>query len=385
MRCWYAVAAAIGCMIPQSAAAQEKGKEAPLAQIFADWKHRQGLLKTARYVISGTTEFHDIRLPTGPPVRPRRAVLLLDLAGQRYWLETSEEIVSTRGGRGVEFLPRVSTSAFDGKIGQAYYHRDINGLGDDGPDLSISTPSTPGTWFDAHLWPLLYAHGLVPTAHTDIRLDKPWPSYDPKHFTLMDGQLFHGRNCTVVQTHPRSGKGSIHDEFWIDIRERSTIHRHVYYAGSGPWYRLDVEWKQMDFGWQPEKWSLTWTRDGKVERISRLQVESFEPNPAVADSDFTLPAKPGMKVCVSENPPPDSGLNPYLPASETFRVLPSGDWQLIDAKGFTTEAGKVLPPARRPSRQYWVWWIIAPVVLAVGVGVYLIRRRSMGTAAQPPE
>jgi hypothetical protein len=360
----------------QGASAQEKGKAGPLEQILADWKHRQGLLKTVRYVVSGTTEYKETELPPGNPIRPKRTVLLLDLEGKRYRLESSEEV----GRAGREFIPRVNTIAFNGKIGQGYLHRDINQLGDDGPDLVIGKSSAHGTWFDPHLWPVLYAHGLVPTVHTHVRLDKMPPSYDADDFEVRGRQTYRGRNYMVVRTHPMAGNPPIHDELWVDLSQRSAIHRHVSFNGTNPWNVHDVEWKQTAFGWWPDQWTLTWTLNGKLQRIYRLKVESFEVNPSVFDGDFTLAAKPGMKVLVSENPPPDSGLNPYLQASKTYLVLPSGGWQEIDAKGFTTTAGKQLSPK---AGQAWIWWTIGASVLAVGIVGFLFRRRHKETPHGP--
>jgi hypothetical protein len=382
MRCWFVFALAVACLVPQSAVAQAKGKEAALNQIFADWKHRQGLLKAARYVIVGTTEVKDPDLPSGTAVWPSRSVLLLDLAGKRFRLETSEGVLHGDEGTRRKFAPRVSTSANDGKVGGCYTHREANGIPDgDAADLIINLNDAPtrGTWFDPHLWPVFYAHGLIPTVQTDVRLNKLPMSYDPDNFEVRGRQTARGRNYTVVQTDPMAGNQPIHDELWIDLSQQSTIHRHVYFNGSNPWYRQDVEWKQTALGWWPEKWTLTWTRNGQVRLIHRLKVESFEPNPPLKDGDFTLPAKPGMKVSALEYPSLESGLNPYMQASKTYLVLPSGAWQEVDAKGFTTMEGTVLPPGRSRA---WIWWSVAAVALAAGLAGYLFRRRQNRAAAR---
>jgi hypothetical protein len=164
---------------------------------------------------------------------------------------------------------------------------------------------------------------------------------------------------------------------WIDSAQRSAVHRHIDFAGSNPSNRIEVEWKQRDFGWWPEKWTLIWSPNGRVRRIHRFTVETFDANPNVADVDFTLPAKPGMKVLVSESPPSNSGLNPFFGASKTYLVLPSGSWQEIDAKGFTTKDGKVLQPVRSRA---WIWWTVAGVLVA-GIGWHQIRRRQRAPVA----
>src|SRR6266851_6414448 len=94
---WYCVAVTIVCLAPQGLFAQTGGKQPVLDKIFADWHDRQGLLKTARYVITGTKEFKDKNLPPGNPVRPQRAVLLLDMERKRWRLESSQDDISLNG------------------------------------------------------------------------------------------------------------------------------------------------------------------------------------------------------------------------------------------------------------------------------------------------
>src|SRR5438876_12384246 len=59
VRYWcYLLAVGVGCVLPRGAFAQGRNA-ATLARIIADWQERQGLLKTARYVITGTTEYKE--------------------------------------------------------------------------------------------------------------------------------------------------------------------------------------------------------------------------------------------------------------------------------------------------------------------------------------
>jgi hypothetical protein len=171
----------------------------------------------------------------------------------------------------------------------------------------------------------------------------------------------------------------LYAEFWIDLSQKSAIQRHVIYSGSNPWTRTDIDWKQTEFGLWPDKWTLTWSMNGQVWRIQRLRIDSFEPNPAVTDADFTLEAKPGMRVKVADSPPPGPGLNPDLGPTRTYVISPSGSWQEVDAKGYTTLGGEVLPPEQTQS---WIWWAVA----AAGAGAtallfYAWRGRRKLTAA----
>jgi hypothetical protein len=264
---------------------------------------------------------------------------------------------------------------------QAYYHRDLNGIEQvDGPDLTIDKGKQTQPGFDSHVWPLFFAHGIVATVQHELRADDLPTTYDPDDFEVRGRLPFRGRTCTIVRTMAMPGMGQIFDEFWIDLNQRSAIYRHVYFSGSNPWFRTDVDGKQTDFGWWPNQWTLTRTSNGRVRRIHRLRVESFEPNPAVADGDFTLEAKPGMKVVVAESTPPSGkGLNPVFPATTTYLISASGSWQEVSARGYTTLDGRVLPPHRG---QAWIWWTVLATAGATALVYYILRRRGKTTAMQ---
>ncbi len=377
---WIAAAAA-GSGLGGLAFAQPKGPDAGLAKVFADWKQRQERFKTARYTLVGTTQFKDQplqlgdpALPAGDPARPTQAVLLLDLERKRFRLESSEDVITE--GRG--YARRVGTKAFDGKALYELTHREANGFGSDGPDLAIAKGSLSQQQVDAVYWPVFFAHGIVPTLHSPLRPDKLPTTPDPEEFEVRGTQALNGRPCLVIRTEPLAGgQGSSTDEYWVDTSRDGAIVRYVQFTGSNPWDRLDVEWTRDDAGWRPDRWSLTWTVNGKVRRVYKLRVERFEANPAVADSDFTISATPGMNVLVHEYPELGTGLNPAYPAGRTYHVSPSGAWEETSAKGFTTLAGEQLPPTGRS----WVWWAVAAAaVVVIAAEAWVIRRRRMAAS-----
>src|SRR5467141_1235078 len=97
MRHWvYVLPLIAGVFAPEGALAQARSNDSQLTQTFTDWANRQGLLKTVRYVITGTMEFKDKDLPSGKTVWPERTVLLLDFESQRYRVEFSEHIKRQR-------------------------------------------------------------------------------------------------------------------------------------------------------------------------------------------------------------------------------------------------------------------------------------------------
>jgi hypothetical protein len=374
----YVLTLALGAIAVQGAAAQEQTPDKVLQGIFADWRQRQGLFKTARYVIAGATEYKDASVPDGNPIRARRSTLLLDFERKRYRLETTQDILSEEGGRGLKYRVRVSTSTFDGKASHGFTHKRTNGIeGIDDQnlaDLIIGKGEYVGTEFDNHLYPILFAHGLVPTVHTDIQMQKLPPAYSAEDFDVRGRQALEGRECTVVRTEPTGGtKTPIYDEFWLDATQGSAIWRHVSFNGTNPWTRMDITWTKRPFGWWPQDWTIAWSVNHKLRRVHRLQIQTFQPNPEVADSDFALEAKPGMRVDVQDMPPRGTGLDPRYPARKTYLVSATGSWEEISATGFRTIDGRTLAPQRGWS---WIYAAITGAIALGAVGYLVWRKRS---------
>ena len=382
VRGWCRVfALTIAWAISGSVFAQPGKANEQLEAVFKDWKIRQGILKSARYVLAGETEFKDESLPPGNPIRPRRTVLLLDLAKKRYRLEGSDDCIYLNGkdndSKAWEYRTYTHTSAYDGEALQSLRHKKENRIDDDLYDLAIGKGNLgPGAQFPSEIWPIFMAHGIVPTVHSLLFVDKLPLTHDPDDFDIAGRQLLRGRNYLLLRTEP-TGNAPLSDEFWIDPQQKSAIHRHVYFSGSNPWFRFDIFWKNTDYGWWVDHWSETWTKEGSVRRINHLRVETFEANLEVTDADFKLPAEPGMKVIVSEGPPPGQGLNPFKAATRTYIISPTGSWDEISATGFTTQDGKELPPE---SNKKWLAWTIGLGISLAALLFYALRPRRKAAA-----
>lgn len=378
IRGWYgALALMIVCAITGPTFAQGPGAKAQLEAVFKDWQFRQSIFTSARYVLRGATEFKDEQLPPGNPIRPLRFVLLLDLEKKRYRLEGSQDVIYAIGNENAERLEyhhRINTSAYDGKALQSLFHKKANEIDDDRVgDLYIDTGNLgQGAQFGGELWPIFFAHGIVPTVHSPLLVNKLPLDHDPDDFAVAGRQILRGQNCLVVRTEPLAGMGTISDELWINSAQKSAIHRYVSLInGSEPWSRLDVSWKNTPHGWWVDQWSDTEYVGGRLRRIRRLRVESFEANPEVSDTDFTFPVEPGWKVIVTDSPEPGTGLDPSKPASKTYIISPSGAWDEVSAKGYTTLAGKELPP--EGSRRWLVWTLGGG--LAIGALLFYVFRQ----------
>jgi hypothetical protein len=364
----------LGCVLVWPVCAQQRDAKTLLDSVFADWKHRQSVMKSARYVLTGAMEYKEKDLPPGGPTRPRKSVILLDLVKNRYRLEEAEEVIYA-DAKNFEYRRRISTSAYDGKALQSLSHRKENRIDpkDDDVDLSIGKGNLgPGAQFRTEMWPVFFAHGIVPTVHSPPLVDKLPLSHDPDNFDVSGKQLLRGQECLLVRTDPLPGVWPISDEMWINLKQRSAIHRYITFRGEDPWSRLEIFWKNTPYGWWIDHWSETWSDHGRVRHICRLRVDAFEANPEVSDSDFLLPAEPGMKVTVGEYPSPGNGLDPSKAANKTYLISPSGSWDELSSKGFTTLEGEELPPE---GRRRWIAWTIGGGIATGALIIYLLRRR----------
>ena len=228
---------------------------------------------------------------------------------------------------------------------------------------------------DHEFWPLLCAHGIVPTVPRPARVDRLLKQHTGEEFDSRGQVNLGGSPCLVLRTDPAASKPYLVDELWIDPAKDSAIVRQVYFAGTNPWFRFDTVHRKSSQGWIPASWTFAATTDHLVE-VSQYTVESMEVDPPVADADFILPIEPGWIVLVHTYPVAGQGLDPNKPASGMFRVDSTGKWVPLDeATGYTTGEGEQLPP-ESPNRR-WIWWGGAALggIVALATGVVLYRRR----------
>lgn len=379
-------AAAVGCGLAGPAVGQPPKGDDPLSRTLADWKARQGKVKTARYVVTGTVEYiapldsEDVIPPAGQRVRPHRATLLLDFERGRFRIEAESEVMKQGGG----FSPASSTTAYNGKetrYGRPREQARTRG----GFDLVINkgakdATTGPGVQ-NLHL-PVFYAHGVVSTVHQVFYLHRLPLDLNREDFVPVGRQGLRGRVHEVFRTEPLPTGSPIADEFWVDPARQGAIVRQVDLVGGKPWQRLDIEWRQTALGWWPERWTQTLTTtDQTVKRIEKARIETYEYDPPVTDADFTIPAEPGMEwVEVVEAVAPGSGLDPGSPPYRKYRIDAGGRWIEVEAKG-----GVRLDGTEVLVGSWWGWWPwAAGAVLIVSLGTVLVWRRRPTERPMPP-
>lgn len=352
----------------------------PITAAFAGWQARQKAVRTARYVVSGTVEFlrpdvhDDPPIPAGEQTKPFTATVLLDLHDNRCRIEFSHDWPARDG----KVRKRSGIVTFNGVEARQGRPREIVEA-QGGFDILISKKAPDGVTGGAppsELWPMLFAHGVIPTIHQPIdlhRLTRPLSSDD---FVSHGRHALRGIPCQLLRTEPLMGSKANIDEYWVQPERRSAVVRYVSLTDDKPWLRLDIDWGESEAGWMPRKWTHAYyTPDGKnLTRLHTLKVDRFEVNPTVSDADFTIPAVPGMKeVIVAEYPPEGVRVQPGHVGRRTYRIADDGEWILTDSQGWKALDGTPIP---LPSRWGWWPWAVGGVGLVLGGwAVYRWRRR----------
>ncbi|MBX9578698.1 MAG: hypothetical protein K2X87_00170 [Gemmataceae bacterium] len=370
-----------GCGLAGPAAAQPKTDDA-VARVLADWQARQGKVKTARYVLAGTYEYiapirpGDSLPPPDARVQPVRATLLLDLERGRYRQETSGHLLGSDG----KVTPTWATFTYDGSETRQSSPPELVPHG--GYNLIIGKRNDAergNTSVQNEYLPVFFAHGIVPTVHTPVIVQRLPRTHDPEDWLTVGRRPLGGRTFDVFRTEPLPAAEPLTDEVWVDPDREGAVRRFVDLVGGRPWLRLDIDWRQTPAGWWPERWTETFTADGKTTNVvQKWRVESYEYDPPVADADFTIPVEPGMeRVRVVELVPPGTGMDPGRPPYRVYRITTSGEWVETEAKGATTRDGTELPPRRWWDRWPWAAGVVG--LAAVGGWAWRARRHATKT------
>jgi len=388
---WFIVVPVFGgpaCSHAIAQPVQPAKDRAPITAAFADWQTRQKAVKTARYVLSGTTEFlrplspDSPVAPAGDHVKPYQATVLIDMQTKWFRYESTAYIPIESGG----YQKRSGIVTFDGvekRQGQTREAAEANG----GFDLLIAKKHRDGEQggqLSSELWPILFANGAIPTVHQPADVERLPLTWSAEDFVAKGRHVLRGNACQVLRTEPFNGVSGISDEYWVRPDRLSAVVRHIYLTGGQPWSRLDIDWGETEIGWMPQKWTYALTVDSKnLNRLTTVKVDRFEVNPTVTDADFTIPAAPGMKqVIVAEQPPEGVRVQPGRVGHRTYRIADNGEWVEVDSQGWKrADDGREIPLASR--WRWWPWAVGGLGVLFSGWAVYRRRGRRAASASHP--
>lgn len=347
-------------------------------RILTDWRNRQQQIDGVRYRVVGETTISKgswPRYPSGyddavPPqdVRfPETRTILFDFAFSRYRFDEQEEMYHKETQKR---YPQVTTRIFDGRSLTLYRPRDLNthpeeGVGPTDPELGIGkgTKEFPGAPIQFRHWPILVAHGCIPSYRHQVIPGKTFrvlPAVDALH---VHGQTVHkGRPCLVLRNEPANG---CFDEWWVDTGRESAVVRQTVYL-KRPYLECVIEYQQKVGGWYPSEWTFT-TQDGytgRTLRVNRMRVESIEVNPAITDADFEIGPKPGALVAhVAHRPSTQENPYPEPESTKLYRIDEHGR-----SREVTFEGGIERPVARAV-----LWkWLVGSVIVAFAVWATLV-------------
>jgi hypothetical protein len=364
-----------GLSLPLEAQPAPKGAE-QIAKTLSDWEARYKRLQSVRYVVSGNAERKDRPADSKlPALRPVKYVVLLDLVRGRTRLEIN------RSGPDANFemyIPSVSICAYNGTRLQQNIDRNATELGSKSPDVCLTTGPLNLMTLDSNIWPVLFAHGVIPTVNKPPRPDQLPAQHAAEEFEYRGEVRHNGSTCILLRTDPVASIPYLVDEFWIDPTKESAIARYTYFNGTNPWYRFDITYQKSENQWLPNSWIFAHSIGNELFEVTHFTVDQLELNPAVTDADFTLPISPGSIVLTQNFPETGKGLDPFKPANGLFRVAANGKWITLEESGFTTAEGLQLPPESRSFM--WVWIVTALIgvaVIATTVFLYLRRMRRL--------
>lgn len=360
-----------GTSFPLNAQLSPKGTE-QIARTLNDWSKRQKRFQSVRYVVVGETEQMDLpkdsKLPTK---RPIKYLVLLDMVQGRIRIE--------KDGSGVKYnysgySPIVDVRAYNGRIYQVNADRTKGEWDPRNANVGITKGSMQAVHLEADLWPVLFAHGIVPTVNKPSRPDRMLIGHHADEFEYRGEVSHQGSRCFILRTDPAASTPFLVDELFIDPGKESAVIRYVNWAGKCPWYRVDVTYEEKKRGWLPRSWTVAHTQGSDVVYVTRARVDNLEVNPTVTDDDFNLPIPPKSIVVTSAYPEAGSGLDPFRPATKRSQVDERGKTTTVEETGFTTAEGVQLPP--EPAFPRWLWIVAASIgLVGLLLAVFFYRRR----------
>ena len=287
----------------------ETAADSVMAQILADWKRRRTAIKTVRYVCEGTmtypkgafNHYEEIEgtgdMPAEDYTFDAKQIWAFDFRDKLVRNETHSQAVDLAAK---QFIPSVSTTAYDGKFIRRIDPRELNSSDDYSPSdrqPEFYDEMTSGTVIHGAALPILFAHGYVPAMFQSDQSRYKYRIPDKEFFAIAETEHA-GRKCIVVKTMPIRPK--TFQEFWVDTGRSSIVLQWKRWLDGNLDFDGETEYRETKSGWFPNAFNVTiyWSDSGPAypTDISRLQVKERAINPAFDADQFRLRPSPGMRV-----------------------------------------------------------------------------------------
>lgn len=354
-----------------------------LQQILDDWQKRQQRTHNVRYVVRGDGVWSKGAWPTQPgkppgPERPPRdivvqlgVVLLLDFDRNRLRLETDEERYDEATDK---LYPQRMVRVADGSEAKMFFPREKNthpqeGMRATSADVWFEKGYRGGDTLNIRYWPLLYAHGSIPSQGEHPGPGKLRILPDPELLYVHGQAVSRDRPVWVLRTHAVKTARASFDEFWVDKERESAVVRYALVRGDVPVYEALIDYQETTRGWMPLRWTFTQRgRSGQTTFLERLHAEELLLDQPLAEADFEIEIRPGMLVDEYIVEKPKTGTIPAgPPARKRFRAGEDGSLQAVSADQAVDQPAPPAPASR-------LWWLLLAIPVA-GVGGWLVHCR----------
>ena len=287
-----------------------------LDQIWKDWQTRYKDHQTVRYEMHGEVlkprggiskdAAHEEYFPKGAsgPIPPEdykyktRSAILLDLKKGRARREVDQKIYYTSA---MCFVPQWEWDLFDGEKYQLYRPREKNEADyfesyKYEPDLQLYGTKMLARFFAVPNFPVLFAHGIVPTHLHPALPENMGKRRDLKEFTVQGRGYIGDRECVILETRHSD---NFPVQYWVDMARKSAIARVSWLQGSRETTRLDINYQKINNDWYPKDWiwSGIQSKKGESPPWERVSVDSIEFDKPVSDNQFSMDLREGMTVC----------------------------------------------------------------------------------------
>jgi hypothetical protein len=347
-----------------------------LARIKGDFDARYARFGRVRYEIEGSSTAtkgtvsalmgYKDPMPAQDVSWPERRLYVADFASARFRKEERGYVFALEKG----VLTNVGQfNVFDGKRHATFDPRELNTSpvrkpGPMQPDVYLENRKEAWSVFGCPDYPILFAHGIVPPTSGKVDLlalrdDACW-----RWITQTGTGEIGGRNCVILHYRNPNDLGRVYNEYWVDLERESAVVRWTSYSsGIGARPTLEIQYRQTEHGWLPERWLMIVGADSAEHRfIDELRVVAFDPEPIVDSKTFSTQPEPGM-IVRTFSPGPRG-----IPHPSTFRAGADGALIPIDE-----ETGRELAPY---ARRLWNWNVYLVVgALAIPLWRWTFRRR----------
>ena len=284
--------------------------------ILRGWQARHAKHQTAEYRMHGTvlasrgscvkdaSRDEDVPPGTVGPLPPEdyrydtQTVVMLDLKAGRARREVDRQTYYLSR---LCFIPDWHWDLFDGKEFQFFQPREKNqslhyGMSDLQPDLELFGTKTTRAFFTCLDFPLLFAHGVIPTRLHPASPARLAPPGDMEEFSVQGKGVVKDRECVILET--RGDGPQSECQYWIDLARDSAVARVLWLVGSREVACLEITYSESTGRWCPKEW--IWREvapeRGEMPEWEKVSCDVVVLDGPLSDDLFRMEPRAGMII-----------------------------------------------------------------------------------------